>query len=242
MHTLTPPHTSPATSAKDAIRHEKAAADELADLEAQMASAAHERWLTAQSEAIRKTATDPDEARRMKAYLVSVACGKSHGQALYSAHEVEAWLRRAEELGCAEPLIGPKVLVRLARIESVPNARLREAYLRLGTRATAEEVGFHGGSDPDGVVHARPACKRTSRASSPSTSEMGGGEVYERTGSRIADQLGYRLDYLERVLGIQASTPSGDGDDLPSLRNFVPYEMAVRLADALGMTYHEAGL
>lgn len=211
MHTLTPAPShavANTTSAKDSIHRERTISEELADAEAQVATVENERWLYDEAKAVPRRTFDLDERRRMKAQLISQACGlDQHDAPLYPASDVEAWLRLPETDGYAAPNIGASLIVKLSRVEVVPNARVRARYLELKAEAAS--------ADPDD------------------------GSV--QTPSAIASRLGMRNSELERALGV-VPNPPGSGDSLPTLRLFLPYEVAVRVADALGMTYHEAGL
>lgn len=97
---------------------------------------------------------------------------------------------------------------RLAQVEAVPNAPLRERFL------TLYEAG---------ALTLSSLCERA------------GIMRVQRDRDRRTPDTSYAL----RALGL---IPQGGGRGGARLRTHVPYELAVRLADALGMDPHEAGV
>jgi hypothetical protein len=195
-------------------------ADELADVEAAIATTEHEAYLVAAHEALVGAGRMHPATRRAElARLMSEALGDGAFGPLYPAEEVGRWLTHVADGGYAQA--NPErprdtahernLLLALARREQVPNARFRERFQALR------------GGDGDGVAAQRLGLK------------VGETRRHPRTGETIGD--GTRV---ERLLGLASVQPRPGRP--PSLRLFIPYEMAVRFADALSVPYHECGV
>jgi hypothetical protein len=89
--------------------------------------------------------------------LVNRAAAIAEASGRYSTADVLSWVRRAVEMGAAIPNLGPETVEDVFRLTRVPNAALRDRFLRLqglgemNSNALAERAKFRR---PDGMPDA----------------------------------------------------------------------------------------
>lgn len=188
--------------------------EELEDVEAAIESAETESYFRRETVRAARGRIPGEALDETQARLVSEAFGEHPvtGERYYAPEEVKRWLAHAAELGAARPSVGAHTLLKLYRREVVPNGLLRERFLEL------HELG---------KLTAVELAKRLG---------------YVRKGSPASQRRSPVGDAtrVERDLGL-ATVPGSNGRP-PSLRLFIPYDLAVRLADLLEVSYHDCGV
>lgn len=197
-----------------------------------------------------------DEAERAAAILanrcavIAEAAGvDQYGDPLYVTADVVSWINHALNLGCVLPKLGPELVESIARKELVPNARLREAALKLGimdapeaVKAPADVDDELAALDPELTYDEAPEGQHSDDTDRITAAEVGFriGETREQHGRRTGDHT-----RVLRMLGIVAQTSRINpetGERELSCRLFVTYDQAIALADALGLDYHDLGI
>jgi hypothetical protein len=206
--------TAPAASAQETEHAVSLTRSEvLADIEAAEAAAHDDRYFGSEHKRIQRM-KDPEAAQAARARVTAEACGNhpQTGEPYYTPEDFIRELKLRADHGFSEPKLGQKTWRSLRAVEVVPNMALRDEYLRQVER----------GETNAGTIAARI------------------GEFRARGEEQIGD-----ASRVERVLGLEPVKGSmrPDGVRNPSsLRLLVPADMAARLADALGMTYQDAGV
>lgn len=164
--------------------------------------------------------------------------------------DVMGWFRRARSLsvdGYAHfGRQGLSTLLDLFHLRAIPNALFRETFLaREVPHGALALVDYAHEPDDIGVIMRQGQVGRPSRFEG----EYGGrGALDGKTSAQeVAERVGLidgrgvgDSSYLKRLLGITPLSANRHGRRYVQL--FVTYRQAVRLCDALGMSYIEAGV
>lgn len=183
------------------------------DAAAEAASRRYARHVAAECERTRSLPTA--DFRAARAQLLSEACGEhpQTGEPYYTPEAFIAEMDLRAEMGYSTPQVGVATILGLRRVDLVPNMRLRDEFRRLFT---------------EGAVSAqRVAFLIGETRNGPNGETVGDGTR------------------LERLLGLETTANGVDAHGVPrphNLRLFIPADMAARIADALGMSYQDAGV
>lgn len=173
---------------------------------------------------VRRIDGDEAEKVRVQAAAIAEACGNDlTGQPRYTVEDVLGWIARAVELGAGIPVFGPRTVERVFRLELVPNAILRERFqAQCPDRPLAITEASHMGAEVHQGMTAGGLAKALGFTRTINGTPLGDGTA------------------VERLLGLR--TTSGRPGHAPTLRLFIPYDLAVRIADVLDVNYHDLGV
>lgn len=212
--------------------HTLTLSERLADAEQDVTDAEMERYFRSEAKRVQRL-DDPEETRREKARLIAEACGRHPfpGEGpYYTAEQMDGELRLRERMCYAIPQTGPSALLDLYQVRQVPNLRVRDEFLRQYDEHTAAQEDLDPGERFD---FTRDFAERIGEYRTAKASRHNGRRSAQRI--RLGDAT-----RVERLLGLEV-TPTGEGRP-PQLRLFLPAEMVARIADALDMTYQDAGV